>query len=66
MNRALAIDFYKLRLAQKRSVRTEMGFGSQYAHESDGEYDKRFFSWVSNEGKIRQFEALVLEQLKRG
>lgn len=66
MTRDLVRDFYELRLSQKRHVRTELGFGKQHAHESDGEYDKRFFSWVANEGKIRQLEALVLEQLKRG
>jgi hypothetical protein len=66
MNRGLAIDYIThLRLSEKRSIREEMGFGERHAHESDAECDKRFLTYVANEGTVRTLESLVIEYLKR-
>lgn len=65
MNRNLIFDFLSLRLSQKRAIRQEMGFGDRHAHESDKEYDQRFLTFISHEGNIRTFEALVIEETKR-
>lgn len=66
MNRALAKDYITLRLADKQYICREIGFGVQHAHESNAEWDKRFLSFVANEGKVRQLEELVIERSKRG
>lgn len=65
MNTNLVFDFLTLRVSQKRYIRQELGFGERFAHENDREYDQRFLTFVNHEGKIRVFEALVVEQTKR-
>lgn len=65
MNKNLAYDYITLRLSEKAAVREELGFGAQHFSESDSEYDKRFLTYVENEGKIRLLEPIVIEYSKR-
>lgn len=61
MNRDLAHHYTALSVSCKCAVCEEMGFGTKYTKETRAEYDKRFLSFVENEGKIRELERLVVQ-----
>jgi len=62
MNRDLAYAFFKLRVSERIRVMKEIGITfAQGLSETNQDFSARVLQAVSNDGKVRELEAAMLE-----
>lgn len=62
MNRDLAYAFFKLRVSERMRVMKEIGITfAQGLSETNQDFSARVLQAVSNDGKVRELEAAMLE-----